>query len=91
MKVSIDIDLDKFRYSLVGDGYLLEEVKAMTNEKLISIFTQRVTQHINKEYTRSRQLGLLDDGPRDTWGTDWKQGNDIGANMRARWDFFKGD
>ena len=91
MKVSIDIDLDKFRYSLVGDGYLLEEVKAMTNEKLVSILTNRVKQHIDKEFARSKRLGLLDDNDRDTWATDWQQGHDIGANMRARWDFFKGE
>lgn len=91
MKVSIDIDMDKFRYSLVGDGYLLEEVKSMTNEKLISIFTQRVTQHINKEFDRSKRLGLLDTAQRDTWATDWKDTSAASPCYNARWDFFKGD
>ena len=91
MKVSIDIDLDKFRYSLVGDGYLLEEVKVLSNDDMINILTRRITQHINKEYDRSMRLGLLDTEPRDTWATDWQQSHDVGANMRARWDFFKGE
>jgi hypothetical protein len=92
MKVTIDIDIDKFRYSLVGDGYVLEEVADMTSDKLVHIFTQRVTQHINKEYDRSKRLGLLTDTPRDTWSTDWKEGSyrDISENLNARWDFFKG-
>ena len=91
MKVTINIDLDKFRYSLVGDGYILEEVENMPVEKLINILTRRITLHIDKEYSRSRRLGLLDNKIRDTWCTNWKQGNDIGANMRARSDFFKGE
>lgn len=91
MKVSIDVDIEKFRYSLIGDGYILEEVKVMTSDKLISILTKRVTQHINKEYARSKQLGLLDDATRDTWHTDWKGQNDFSANFNARWDFFKGE
>ena len=91
MKVSIDIDLDKFRYSLVGDGYLLEEVKVMSNDNLISILTRRVTQHINKEYDRSRRLGLLEAEPRDIWATDWKDQKDVSANLNARMCFFRGE
>lgn len=91
MKVSIDIDLDKFRYSLVGDGYLLEEVSGMSNEKLISILTRRITQHIDKEYNRSRRLGLLEVEPRDTWATDWKDQKDVSAVLNARRGFFRGE
>ena len=91
MKVSINIDLEKFRYSLVGDGYILEEVKDMTSEELSGILARRITQHINKEYDRSKRLGLLDEIPRDTWSTDWKGQKDISANFTARWDFFKGE
>ena len=35
MEVTFNIDLEKFRYSIVGDGYLLEEVVQMTQGKLI--------------------------------------------------------
>lgn len=59
MKVVLDIDLEKFRYSLVGDGYLLEEVKEMTDEELVTVLTGRVERHIEVEYERSRRYGLL--------------------------------
>lgn len=60
MEVTINIDLEKFRYSLVGDGYLLEEVEVMSEEKLISILEMRIYIHIEKEYQHSKELGLLD-------------------------------
>lgn len=60
MKVTLDIDLEKFRYSLVGDGYLLKEVKEMSDEKLVTVLTRRVERHIEVEYGRSRRYGLLD-------------------------------
>lgn len=60
MEVKLEVDLEKFRYSLVGDGYLLEEVEQMSEEKLVSILDYRVSQHIEKEYRRSKEYGLLD-------------------------------
>ena len=60
MKITLDIDLEKFRYSLVGDGYLLKEVKEMTDEELISVLTERVERYIEVEYEKSRRYGLLD-------------------------------
>ena len=60
MKITLDIDLEKFRYSLVGDGYVLEEVKEMTDEELVTVLTGRVERHIEVEYGRSRRYGLLD-------------------------------
>ena len=60
MKVTFDIDLDKFRYSLVGDGYVLKEVVEMSNEELINVLERRVNSHINVEYNRSEKLNLLD-------------------------------
>lgn len=61
MKVTIDVDLEKFRYSLVGDGYLLEEVKEMSDEELITILTERIERHIESGYRSSRRYGLLDE------------------------------
>lgn len=58
--VVLNIDLEKFRYSLVGDGYLKEEVIAMSDDKLISILKQRVQDHIHKEYEKSRRFGFVD-------------------------------
>ena len=61
MKINLDIDLEKFRGSLVGDGYILEEVKSMTNEELITELTRRIEWHIESEYAKSERLGLLDE------------------------------
>lgn len=61
MKITLDIDLEKFRYSLVGDGYILEEVKSMTDEELITVLTRRVERHIESEYAKSKRIGLLDE------------------------------
>jgi hypothetical protein len=91
VKIPIDIDIEKFRYSLVGDGYTLAEVKAMTTAELINILTMRIKKHIESEYTKSERLGLLEERPRDTWETDWSLGSDISANMNARWSFFRGE
>lgn len=60
MKVAFDIDLEKFRYSLVGDGYVLQEVVEMSNEELIAVLERRVNSYINVEYNRSVKLNLLD-------------------------------
>ncbi len=58
--VTIDVDLEKFRYSLVGDGYLKEEVIKMTKEELIRILEMRIYGHILVEYNRSKQFGYVD-------------------------------
>lgn len=60
MELTLNIDLEKFRYSLVGDGYLLEEVKEMSDEELIRLLTGRITQHIEVEYARGKRYGLYD-------------------------------
>ena len=59
-EIKLEVDLEKFRYSLVGDGYLLEKVEEITEEKLISILEMRIYNHIEKEYRHSKELGLLD-------------------------------
>lgn len=60
MEVTINIDLEKFRYSLVGDGYILEEVKKMSEEKLVKILSDRIYWHIELEYDKGRRYGLYD-------------------------------
>lgn len=59
MEVTIDIDLEKLRYSLVGDGYLLKEVVEMSHEELISVLERRVNSHISVEYYKSVDRNLL--------------------------------
>lgn len=62
MKVSLDLDinLEKFRYSLVGDGYLLKEVKEMSNEELVTVLNGRIKRHIEYQYEKSKRYGLID-------------------------------
>lgn len=60
MEITFNIDLEKFRYSLVGDGYLLEEVTQMTQGKLIEILEGRIISHIETEYARGKRYGLYD-------------------------------
>ena len=50
-----------FRCSLVGDGYLLEEVKNLTTEQLVDILDGRVQDHINKEFSNGHRIGLFDE------------------------------
>lgn len=59
MEVTVDVDLEKFRYSLVGDGYLLEEVKKMSEEELVGILSNRIYSHIELKYDKSVRYGLL--------------------------------
>ena len=47
MKIELDIDIEKFRISLVGNGYLKEEIENLSYEELILIFKQRVERKIN--------------------------------------------
>lgn len=60
MKVELDINLEKFRYSLIGDGYLKEEVTEMTEEELVTILKSRINAKISKEFEMSRKFGYLD-------------------------------
>ena len=55
-KIELEIDLEKFRISLVGDGYLLEEAKKLTDEELIELFKKRVDKYISNEYNKSARL-----------------------------------
>ena len=59
-EVKLEVDLEKFRYSLVGDGYCLKDVVNMSSEELIDVLERRVNSHILVEYYRSVDLNLLD-------------------------------
>lgn len=61
MKVSVEINLEHFRYSLVGDGYILEETEALTDEELLEIFNTRVINQMEKEYYKGIRLGLYEE------------------------------
>ena len=61
MKVSVEINLEHFRYSLVGDGYILEEAEALTDEELLEILNARVINQMEKEYYKGIRLGLYEE------------------------------
>ena len=59
MKIEININIDRFRYSLVGDGYTLDEVESFSEERLKAILETRITQKILSEYFRGKRMGLF--------------------------------
>ena len=59
MKITLDVDLEKFRYSLVGDGYILGEVEELSEYELTNILINRIGMHIESEYDKSKRMGLL--------------------------------
>lgn len=59
MKVELEVDVDKYKWSLVGDGYLYDEAKQMSDDEVINILQRRLTQRIEREYTKS--LGVIRD------------------------------
>lgn len=56
MKLEMEIDINKFRYGLVGDGYLYDEVINMSEEKLLTILKDRITHRVQIEYMRSQPI-----------------------------------
>ena len=63
IKTIFEIDLSEFRYSLVGDGYLLREVESKSDKDLIEIFKRKyidkIPIKIHKNFTSARDMGLL--------------------------------
>lgn len=59
MKVELDIDIEKFRLSLVGDGYIYEEVKDLKEEQLIEILQNRLTKKILNSAHKTIEWGLI--------------------------------
>lgn len=58
MQIELDFNPERFRYSLVGDGYTLEEVEKLTHMDLIDILRKRITDYIDTEFYKGRRLGL---------------------------------
>ena len=54
--VEMNIDLNKFRYSLAGNGYTIKEVEALSEEELITIFKRKVIMMIENGYHKSVSL-----------------------------------
>ena len=60
MQIELDFNPERLRYSLVGDGYTLEEVEKLTQADLIDILYKRVTNYIDTEYYKGKRMGLYD-------------------------------
>ena len=62
IKVTIDVDLEKFRYSLVGNGYILEEVEKLTKDELEKFFVNGIYKYVynsvDLSYMRGKQMGI---------------------------------
>lgn len=56
MKLEMEIDTDKFRFGLVGNGYLYEEVINMSEEELVEILKGRIRHRVQIEYIRSQPI-----------------------------------
>ena len=56
MKLEMEINEEKFRYGLVGDGYLYDEVINMSTDKLLTILKDRINRRIQVEYINSKPI-----------------------------------
>ena len=55
---NVDIDIEKCRLALVGDGYLRKEVDEMTDEVIIRIWECRIESMIYSNYCAGKRYGL---------------------------------
>lgn len=60
MIVTLDVDFEKLRYALVGNGYMLEEAEKLSDGQLLSILRMRVERKIENEYLAGVRQGLYD-------------------------------
>jgi hypothetical protein len=60
MVVTLDVNMEKLRYALVGNGYILEEAERLTEGQLLSILRMRVERKIENEYLAGVRQGLYD-------------------------------
>lgn len=56
MKIEVEIDLEKYRISLIGDGYIKEEVESMSEKTLVKIFKSRIKDSIDYNYSKSLRM-----------------------------------
>ena len=52
----MEVDIEKFRYGLVGNGYIYEEVIEFTEEELMEMLIDKINQKIKVEYRMSRDI-----------------------------------
>ena len=56
MKLEMEIDIDKFKYGLISNGYLYKEVVTMSDEKALAILKNKIIQDIQNNYIRSQPI-----------------------------------
>ena len=56
MKLEMEVDIEKFRYGLIGNGYIYEEVIEFTEEELMEMLIDKINQKIKFEYRMSRDI-----------------------------------
>ena len=56
MKLEMEVDIEKFRYGLVGNGYIYKEVIEFTEEELMEMLIDKINQKIKVEYRMSRDI-----------------------------------
>ena len=56
MKLEMEVDIEKFRYGLVGNGYIYEEVIEFTEEELMEMLIDKINKKIKVEYRMSRDI-----------------------------------
>lgn len=59
MKFTVEIPTERFRYSLVTDGYTLEEVKNFSEDHLKGILNTKIINKIHADYCKGKRLGLF--------------------------------
>jgi hypothetical protein len=59
-QITLDIDIEMCRMALVGDGYLLSEVKLFDDEKILQIWKGRLESQIAHSYHKGKRMGLYE-------------------------------
>ena len=55
-QINLNLDIEMCRLALVGDGYLLEEVKLMSEEKILQIWQGRLETYIANSYHKGKRI-----------------------------------
>lgn len=56
IKLEMEVDIEKFRYGLVGNGYIYEEIIEFTEKELIEMLIDKINQKIKVEYRMFRDI-----------------------------------
>ena len=56
MKLEMEVDIEKIRHGLVGNGYIYEEIIEFTEEELMKMLIDKINQKIKVEYRMSRDI-----------------------------------